>query len=104
MLDGNTELIGPAGIPPNDEPPHEVDLTWNIIWEGPEGVPEDESGDWCHANSATVDIKNDAVYLSCRWLGLFKTIYKNPELQYHMPAIYHASGEGDVPFSPPESW
>lgn len=65
--------------------------------------PEGESGDWCHANSATVDIENDEVYLSCRWLGMFKTTYNNPKLLYHMPAIYYAAGEGDVTFNPPES-
>jgi hypothetical protein len=166
LLDSNTILIGPTGVPPNDEPPREIDLAGNIIWEGPTGPanvsaddqlshhvsklsngnylllrwmkaddeptdarleevtasnqvvwswnlydfytpPEGETGDWCHANSATVDIENDEVYLSCRWLGLFKTAYNydnsNPELQYHMPAIYHSSGEGDITFSPPES-
>ena len=159
LLESNTMLIGPTGVPPNDEPPREVDLAGNIIWEGPTNVsgdemlshhvsklsngnylllrwmkadgeptdarleevnagnqvmwswnlydyytpPEGETGDWCHANSATVDIENDEVFLSCRWLGLFKTTYNNPELQYHMPAIYYASGEGDVIFNPPES-
>lgn len=159
LLAGNTVLIGPTGVPPNDTPPREIDLAGNIIWEGPKNSPADEelshhvgklsngnylllrwikaddeptdarleevnrsnqvlwswdlydfytppegeTGDWCHANSATVNIENDAVYLSCRWLGLFKTTYNNPELLYHMPAIYNASMEGDIIFNPPES-
>jgi hypothetical protein len=163
LLDSNTVLIGPTGVPPDDVPPREVDLAGNIIWEGPATVnadeqlshdvrklsngnylllrwmkaegeptdarleevnsnnevvwswnlydfytpPESAKGDWCHANSATVDIENDEVYLSCRWLGLFKTAYNydrsNPELQYHLPAVYHSSGEGDMTFYPPES-
>jgi len=69
--------------------------------------PENASGDWCHANSATVDIEKDEVYLSCRWLGLFKTAYnydrRNPQLLYHLPAVYHSSGEGNMTFDPPES-
>lgn len=161
FLDNNNILIGPT----NGEPPREVDLAGNIVWEGPEQTettgnetnpdllshhvgklsndnylllrwmredgeatdarleevtsdnqvvwawnlydyytpPEGESGDWCHANSAVVDIENDEVYLSCRWLGLFKTTYNNPELLWHMPAIYYSSLEGDVVFVPPES-
>ena len=34
LLDSNTILIGPTGVPPNDVPPREVDLAGNIIWEG----------------------------------------------------------------------
>ena len=156
LLDSNTILIGPTG----EEPPREVDLAGNVIWEGPVNVPEEEklshhvsklsngdylllrwmkdsdggptdarleevtsdnqvvwdwnlydfytppegeSGDWCHANSATVDPVNNEVYLSCRWLGLFKTTYTNPELQWHMAALYNAAGTGDITFIPPES-
>ena len=163
-LDSNTILIGPTGgAQTGYEPPREVDLAGNIIWEGPATVNDDEmlshdvrklsngnylllrwmkaegkptdarleevnsnnevvwswnlydfytppegaQGDWCHANSATVDIENNEVYLSCRWLGLFKTSYNydrsNPQLLYHLPAIYHSSGEGDMTFDPPES-
>ena len=163
FLDNNNILIGPT----TDEPPREVDLAGNIIWEGPEQTetvgndpspdllshhvgklsngnylllrwmrdtqgddptdarleevtvdnqivwewnlydfitpPMDVARDWCHANSATVDLEKDAVYLSCRWLGLFKTTYDNPELEWHMPALYYASGMGDVAFIPSES-
>lgn len=163
LLDSDTILIGPT----NKEPPREVDLAGNIIWEGPEQTettgngkspdllshdvsklsndnylllrlmqdedggptdarleevtannqvvwewnlydfitpPEGKTGDWCHANSATVDIENDEVYLNCRWLGLFKTTYNSPKkLQWHMPALYNASELGDVAFIPEES-
>ncbi len=158
-------LIGPA----SEEPPREVDLAGNIIWEGPAQSPENgsgfwawrtdemshhvgklsngnyllvrvmrtssggyrdsrleevtpsnevvwewnlydfitagETGDWCHPNSATVDISNDAVYLSCRWTGLYKTTYSDPqELVYHMPAIYNESATAvDVDFIPLDS-
>ena len=80
---------------------NEVQWSWNLydFYTPPEG----ESGDWCHANSATVDIVNDEVYLSCRWLGMFKTTYSNPVLEYHMPAIYYSSEEGDIAFDPLES-
>jgi hypothetical protein len=97
---------------PTDARLEEVTPNNQVVWEWNlydfYTPPEDFSAaDWCHANSATVDIVNDAVYLSCRWLGLFKTKYNydknNPELEYHLPAIYYSSGEGDMTFNPPES-
>lgn len=92
-------------------PNNQVVWDWNLydFYTPPEDWSSTDWGtvDWCHANSATVDIENDEVYLSCRWLGLFKTKYNydnnNPELEYHLPAIYNSSGEGDMAFVPPES-
>ena len=62
-----------------------------------------ETSDWCHGNSMTVDIPNDAVYLSCRWMGLVKVTYNDPRLVWHLPASYNAAGMGDMQFVPPES-
>ena len=106
-----------AGGGPTDARLEEVTANNQVVWDWNlfdfYTPPEDWSSsdwatvDWCHANSATVDIVNDEVYLSCRWLGLFKTAYNydniNPELEYHLPAVYNSSGEGDMSFVPPES-
>ena len=92
---------------PTDARLEEVTSDNQIVWEWNLydfiTPPIDVSEDWCHANSATVDLEKNAVYLSCRWLGMFKTTYNNPELEWHMPAIYYASGMGDVTFIPSES-
>jgi hypothetical protein len=68
---------------PTDARLEEVTADNQIVWEWNLydfiTPPIDVSDDWCHANSATVNIEKNAVYLSCRWLGLFKTTYNNPE-------------------------
>lgn len=66
-------------------------------------VPDGAAGDYCHGNSATVNIERNEVYISCRWLGIFKISYHDPELLWHMPASYGASGMGDVTFIPAKS-
>jgi hypothetical protein len=156
LVDDDKVLIGPAA----QEPPREVDLAGNILWEGPnpsgtggegglshhagklsnghylilrdvsasgvKGVqfeeltqanevvwtwnifdyltpPAGASGDWCHGNSATIDFARDEVYVSCRWLGLIKTTYNNPQYEYHMAATYNGEDMGDVAFVPEAS-
>jgi len=82
---------------------HELDENSQEVWSldyadfvpPPDGV----SGDWCHGNSITVDIENDAVYANCRWMGLLKTSYQNPTYQWLLPASCASMGEGDVTFT-----
>ncbi len=79
---------------------NEVEWEWNLY----SIITPGGSGDWCHANWATIDFDNDAVYLSCRWTGFYKTTYSDPKsLEWHMPAIYNETTTGDVAFIPPES-
>ena len=82
-------------------PDNQVVKSWDYSQFVPR--PADATGDWCHGNSVTVDIANDAVYLSCRWMGLLKVGYNNPSLLWHMAATYNASGLGNIQFSPPDS-
>ncbi len=74
-------------------------------WDFQEFVPKpaDASGDWCHGNSATIDASGNAVYISCRWMGLIKVTYQNPNLLWHLPATYNASGLGTLQFAPTDS-
>ena len=65
--------------------------------------PAGATGDYCHGNSATVNIERNEVYISCRWLGIFKLTYDDPHLVWHMPAAQNATGMGDVTFVPANS-
>jgi hypothetical protein len=85
----------------------ELDSENNVLWDWNLfdffTPPDDFVGDWCHGNSATINIEQDEVYISCRWLGLIKTTYEDKTFLWHMPASYNASEMGDVSFDPPES-
>jgi hypothetical protein len=82
-------------------PANQVVKSWSFADFVPQ--PAEVTGDWCHGNAATVDIAGDAVYLSCRWMGLVKVGYNNPSLLWHMPASYNASGLGTMQFVPDTS-
>ncbi len=64
------------------------------------------SGDWAHGNSITVDLEDDAAYMSFRWLGLIKMTYSTKTIQWHLPASYAGDDVTDSPkmaFDPPTS-
>lgn len=52
-------------------PANEVVWSWSLF-DHLQPDPETDDEDWCHPNSVTVDEADDAVYLSCRWLGVIK--------------------------------
>jgi len=75
--------------------------------------PGGASGDWAHGNSITVDLDEDAAYLSFRWLGLIKATYSTKEIQWHLPADglgggiptngYDVTSSPKMAFDPPTS-
>ena len=74
---------------------------WSLDFSKLVPMPSGKSGDWCHGNSITIDIANDAVYANCRWMGLIKVKYSDPtKLIWHLPASYNATGLGNMTFSP----
>ena len=82
----------------------EIDSTGNVVWSVVFGelVPKPSGADvdWCHGNSVTVDIPDDAVYINCRFMGLIKTTYTNPtSLVWYLPAAYGGAA-GNMAFSP----
>lgn len=72
---------------------------WSLDWAELVPPPADASGDWCHGNSITVDIENNAVYANCRWVGLLKTTYQNPTYEWLLPAACANLGLGDFTYS-----
>jgi len=77
---------------------------WSLDYAKLVPMPSGLSGDWCHGNSITVDIANNAAYANCRWMGLIKTTYTDPTaLVWHLPASYNAKGLGNMTFSPATS-
>ena len=62
FLESNTVLMGPT----NEEPPREVDLACNVIWEGPVPSPEDEDTMLTHH----VGKLKNGNYLLLRWVQL----------------------------------
>ena len=85
----------------------ELDSTGNVVWSLTFSKlvpkPSNVSGDWCHGNSITIDIANDVVYANCRFMGLVKTSYKNPNsLIWFLPASY-GKATGTLTFSPTSS-
>jgi hypothetical protein len=76
---------------------------WSLDWAALVPPPAGASGDWCHGNAITVDIDKNEVYANCRWVGLLKTTYQNPTVQWLMPASCANLGLGDVTYSPPSS-
>jgi hypothetical protein len=85
----------------------ELDSSGKVVWtlDFAKLVPRPSgaSGDWCHGNSLTVDIAKDAVYANCRFMGLLKTSYKNPNsLIWFLPASY-GKATGSLTFSPTTS-
>ncbi len=78
-------------------------VVWSLDYKKLVTAPSGAMGDWCHGNSVTVDIEKNVVYANCRYMGLIKTTYQNPTLQWHLPASYNAKNGGDMAFSPPSS-
>jgi hypothetical protein len=54
-------------------------------------------------NAISIDIERNEVYANCRWMGLLKTTYTNPSMQWLLPASYGSEGQGDFTYSPADS-
>ncbi|HEY4185125.1 MAG TPA: aryl-sulfate sulfotransferase [Polyangia bacterium] len=78
-------------------------IVWSLDYGSLVPPPAGSSGDWCHANSISVDIPNNAVYANCRWVGLLKTTYQNPTRQWLLQGTYTSTKLGDFTFSPTSS-
>jgi len=54
----------------------EVDASNTVVWSLDYAKlvtpPSGATGDWCHANSISVDVAKNVVYANCRWAGLLK--------------------------------
>jgi hypothetical protein len=78
-------------------------IVWSLDWTKLIPPPGGATGDWCHANSITIDVDKDTVWANCRWLGLMKTTYQNPTKKWLLQGTYDkAYALGDYTFSPPE--
>jgi hypothetical protein len=73
---------------------------WTLDWNRLLPAPSGSTGDWCHANAITIDIQRNEVFANCRWMGLLKTTYTNPTMQWLLPASYGSKGQGDFTYSP----
>jgi hypothetical protein len=76
-------------------------VVWSLDYSKFVTPPSGATGDWCHANSITVDIAKDVVYANCRWQGLLKTSYTNPARQWLLQAsqTFVSRAPGDFTFS-----
>jgi hypothetical protein len=82
----------------------ELDASGKVVWSLDFGKlvpkPSGAEGDWCHGNSITVNIAKDEVYANCRFMGLIKVKYSNPnQLVWYLPASY-GKATGSMTFSP----
>lgn len=80
-------------------PENDVVWSWNLF-DFVQPPPRAEGLDWCHGNSITVDEDDDAVYVNCRFLGVFKTTRQDPELLWHFGGRHDADLRGDVDVVP----
>lgn len=85
----------------------EIDSTGKVVWSLDYGKlvpkPSGVTGDWCHGNSISVNIEKNEVYANCRFMGLIKTTYTNPNaLVWYLPASY-GKATGNMAFSPTTS-
>ncbi len=78
-------------------------IVWSLDYASLVPPPAGSTGDWCHANSVTVDIAKNVVYANCRWAGLLKTTYQNPTRQWLLQGSYIKTKLGDITFSPSTS-
>jgi len=78
-------------------------VVWSLDYASLVPAPSGSAGDWCHANSITVDIAKNVVYANCRWAGLLKTTYQNPTRQWLLQGTYIKTKIGDITFSPTTS-
>jgi hypothetical protein len=99
--------IGSGANLDSDATFEELDASGNVVWSMNFSKlvpkPSGASGDWCHGNSIVIDIEKDVVYGNCRFMGLVKTSYKNPNsLIWYLPASY-GKATGNMVFSPTTS-
>ncbi len=85
----------------------EIDGSGKVVWTLDFGKlvpkPSGASGDWCHGNSIVVNLEKDEVYANCRFMGLIKVKYSNPNsLVWYLPASY-GKATGNMAFSPTSS-
>lgn len=78
-------------------------VVWSLDYRKMVPQPQGTSGDWCHGNSITIDVEKNAVYANCRFIGLIKTTYQNPTLQWLLPATYNGKSLSGLAFSPTSS-
>ncbi|HMF42205.1 MAG TPA: aryl-sulfate sulfotransferase, partial [Polyangia bacterium] len=84
-------------------------VVWNLDYAKLITPPSGASGDWCHANSITVDLSKNLVWANCRWAGLLKTTYAStPAKQWLLTGMGKGSGvpaqpASDITFSPTTS-
>jgi hypothetical protein len=78
-------------------------VVWSLDYASLVPPPSGSTGDWCHANSVSVDIAKNVVYANCRWAGLLKTTYQNPTKQWLLQGSYIKTKLGDITFSPSTS-
>ena len=95
---------GSGTAPVFEEVTSDNKVVWSLDYAKLVKAPAGTMGDWCHGNSLTIDIDKDEVYANCRWMGLIKTSYKDPNtLIWHLPASYGGKGSGNMTFSPSSS-
>lgn len=78
-------------------PDNQIAWSWNLA---DHVDPSNATGDWCHGNSATIDLVEDTLYLSCRFLGVFKANRTGDQaVLWHMAGTY-GDLQGDMGFIP----
>jgi len=92
--------VGGAQNPIYRELDADSNEVWSLDWNALLPAPAGSTGDWCHANAITIDIERNAVFANCRWMGLLKTTYTNPTVEWLLPAEYGSKGQGDFTYSP----
>ena len=84
-------------------------VVWNLDYAKLVTPPANATGDWCHANSVTVDLAKNLVYANCRWAGLLKATHDaTPVRQWLLTGMGKGSSvptqpTSDIAFSPTSS-
>jgi len=84
-------------------------IVWSLDYAKLVTPPSGASGDWCHANAATVDIAKNVIYANCRWAGLLKATHDpTPARQWLLTGSPKGSSipavpTSDLTFSPTNS-
>ena len=80
-------------------PDNQVVWSWNLF---DHLQPDPEAAeDWCHPNAVTIDLAEDVLYLSCRYLGVIKA-HRSGE-QSIIWILGEHTDDGDFSFQPPGS-
>jgi hypothetical protein len=75
-------------------------VVWSLDYSKLVTPPSGASGDWCHANSVTVDLVKNVVYANCRWAGLLKATYATtPAKQWLLTGMGKGNGVPSQPMS-----